>query len=92
MDLLIIYNEKGVRTNKYKDILYDGPFSLIDDLLEPSKDPDTIQVTDENIFLFMQDNASCYKAHKVFKFLVENHIPLMKCPPQSLNLNSLENL
>ena len=92
MNSLIIYNERGVKTNKYKDILYDGPFFFIDDLLEPPKDPNTIQVTNENIFLFIQDNASCYKAYEVLEFLVENHVPLMECPLQSPNLNSLENL
>jgi len=89
---LIVCEEGGVSTDEYEDILYDGLFSLIDDLLESPEDPDTIRVADENTFLFMQDNASCHKAHDVMEFLTENHIPIMKWPPQSPDLNPIENL
>ena len=78
--------------NEYEDILYDSLFSLIDGLLEPPEDLDTIQVANENTFLFIQDNVSCYKAHKVLEFLAENHVPLMDWPSQSPNLNPLKNL
>ena len=50
---MIIYDDWGVGANEYKDILYDSLFSLINDLLEPPEDDDTIQVADENTFLFM---------------------------------------
>jgi hypothetical protein len=56
---MIVCDKGGFSVNEYEDILYDSLFSLIDDLLEPPKDADTIQVTDENTFVFMQDN--CYK-------------------------------
>jgi hypothetical protein len=46
------------------NILYDGLFSLIDDLLEPPEDPGTIHVVDETTFLFMQDNARVIKRQK----------------------------
>jgi hypothetical protein len=36
MDPLIIYDEGGIGINEYEDILYDGLFSLLDDLLESS--------------------------------------------------------
>jgi hypothetical protein len=88
---LIICDEGGIGANEYEDILYDGLFSLIDDLLQPS-DSDTIQVADENSFLFMQDNARCHKAECILEFLQENHVPVMEWPPQSPDLNPLENL
>src|SRR5262249_17790359 len=77
---------------EYQEIIYDGLFSLIDDLREPPKDSETIQVAINNTFMFMQDNASCHKAKEVLEFLEENQIPIMKWPPQSLELNSIENL
>ena len=89
---MIICDDGGVGANEYEDILYDGLVSLFNDLLEPPEDDDTIRVADENTFLFMQDNASCYKAHEVLKFLAENHVSIMEWPPQSPDLNSIENL
>ena len=89
---LIICDEEGVGANEYEDILYDGLFSLIDDLLEPPDDPETIQVADGNTLLFMQDNAACHKAIEVLEFLAEHNVPVMEWPPQSPDLNPIENL
>jgi hypothetical protein len=89
---LIVCDDRGIGADEYEDILYDGLFSLIDDLLEPPDDPGTIQVADQNTFLFMQDNAPCHKAIPVLEFLQENRVPIMKWPSQSLNLNPIENL
>ena len=89
---MIIYDEGGIEANEYKDILYNGLFSLIDDLLEPPEDADTIQVADENTFLFMQDNAPCHKVNDILEFLAENHVPITAWPLQSPDLNSIENL
>ena len=89
---MIICDEGGIRANEYEDILYDGLFSLIDDLLEPPEDADTIQVADENTFVFMQDNALCHKANEILEFLAENRVPIMQWPPQSPDLNPIENL
>ena len=75
---MVICNEGRIGADEYEDILYDKLFSLIDDLLEPSEDPDTIQVVNENTFLFMQDNAPCYKATCILEFLEENWVPVMK--------------
>jgi len=75
---LIICDEGGIGADEYEEILYDGLFSLIDDLLEPPEDSDTIQVADENTFLFMQDNAPCHKAMEVLEFLTEHNIPIME--------------
>jgi DDE superfamily endonuclease len=89
---LIVCDEGGIGADEYEEILYDGLFSLIDDILEPPEDPDTIQVADENTFLFMQDNAPCHKAKEVLEFLMERNIPVMEWPPQSPDLNPIENL
>jgi len=89
---MIIYDDKGIDKDEYKDILYDGLFSLIDDLLAISEDAEEIQIVKENAFVFMQDNALYHKATAIMKFLEENHISIMQWPSQSLNLNSIENL
>jgi hypothetical protein len=89
---LIVCEEGGIGADEYEEILYDGLFSLIDDILEPPEEPETIQVADTNTFMFMQDNAPCHKAHEVMEFLAENHVPVMKWPPQSPDLNPIENM
>jgi len=63
---LIVYYEGGIGANEYEDILYDGLFSLLDDLLEFS------DIT-ENDFIFMQDNALCHKATAILEFLSQTN-------------------
>ena len=53
IDSLIVCDERGIDADEYEDILYDDLFSLVDDSNKSSKDPETIQVVDENIFIFM---------------------------------------
>jgi transposase len=89
---LIVCEEGGIGASEYEDILYDGLFSLIDDLLQPPEDPETIQVADKNTFVFMHDNAPCHKATCIHEFLEENRVPVMEWPPQSPDLNPIENL
>ena len=50
---LIVCNKRGIGADEYEDLIYDGLFSLIDDLLEQSDDPETICIANENTFLFM---------------------------------------
>jgi len=78
---LIVCNDRRIEADEYEDILYDGLFSLIDDLLEPPEEPRTIQVADETILIFMKDNSPCHKSHKILKFLEENNIPIIQWPP-----------
>ena len=75
---LIVCDEGGIGVDEYQDNLYDGLFSLIDDLLEPPEDPKTIQVATEQTFLFMQDNAPYHKATEVLDFLKENCVSIME--------------
>ena len=75
---LIVCDEGGIGADEYQDNLYDGLFSLIDDLLEPPEDPETIQVATEQTFLFMQDNSLCHKATEVLDFLKENCVSIME--------------
>jgi len=58
---LMSYDEGGIGSIEYQDILHDSIFSLIDDLLDPSEDPKGVSIFHDNIFLFMQDNASCHE-------------------------------
>jgi transposase len=41
---------------------------------------------------FMQDNAPCHKAKRVSDFLAENNVSVLPWPPQSPDLNPIENL
>ena len=41
---------------------------------------------------FMQDNAPCHKAKIVLDFMAENDIELLDWPPQSPDMNPIENL
>ena len=41
---------------------------------------------------FMQDNAPCHKAKLVMDFMKENDIDLLPWPPQSPDMNPIENL
>ena len=42
--------------------------------------------------IFMQDNALCHKAKTVLSVLEEKRIPVMKWPPQSPDMNPIENV
>ena len=42
--------------------------------------------------VFMQDNAPCHKSRKVMDFMEENNIETMEWPPQSPDMNPIENL
>jgi transposase len=41
---------------------------------------------------FMQDNASCHKSKLVSDFLAQNNVKVLPWPPQSPDLNPIENL
>jgi transposase len=54
--------------------------------IETARDKFNVQMT------FMQDNAPCHKTQKVLNFLAENNIPTLNWPPQSPDMNPIENL
>jgi len=89
---ILTLNKGGIGAVEYMDILSEGLMPMIDDLLEQPTDQDTIRVADENILIFMQDNAPCHRDHRVSKFLQERGIPIMHWTPQSPDLNPLENV
>ena len=78
LEPLIVCDGEGIRTDEYRDILYDGLFSqLIADILQ-SPDDDIIQIMDGNTFIFMHDNALCHEVKEVLDFLAQYHVPVMK--------------
>jgi len=91
LDPLIVYDEERI-ADEYKDMLYDGLFSLINDLHKPPEFFNMTQVIDKNTFVFMQDNVPCHKAVEVLKFLAKCNISIMEWPPWLPNLNPIENL
>ena len=53
LDPLIVCEQGGIGTDEYENILYDGLFSLIDDLLQPLEDSETIGIANDNACLFI---------------------------------------
>ena len=51
-----------------------------------------IQNSGFNKAAFMQDNAPCHKANVVMSYLSEQDFEIMDWPPQSPDLNPIENL
>ena len=89
---LLTFEQGGIDSDEYMDILYEGLIPMIEDLLVVPEDSDTIQVADENTLLFMHDNAPCHKTEDVQRLLQENNIPVMTWPANSPDLNPIENL
>lgn len=74
---MIVCDEKGIEADKYRDILYNSLFSLVDNLLESLEEPGTIQVADENTLVFMDNNIPCHKVNSILEFLEENNVLVM---------------
>lgn len=89
---LLAFEQGGIGSDEYMDILYEGLLPMIDDLLKVPDGADTVQIADENTFLFMHDNAPCHKTGDIRQLLQENHIPVMVWPANSPDLNPIENL
>jgi hypothetical protein len=66
---LIICNIGNINTDRYVEILENGAITFIDELLNTSEDPETIQVTTSDIYLFIHDNTPCHMAIKVKNYL-----------------------
>ena len=47
---------------------------------------------EENNWKFMQDNAPCHSSRRTLGWMKENGIELLEWPPQSPDLNPIENL
>ena len=89
---LMVFDEGGVGSDEYMEVILDGLLSLVDDLLEPPEEPGVIRVRDKDTLIFMQDNAGCHKTQEILDLLEEEGIPVMEWPAQSPDLNPLENL
>ena len=89
---VLTFEQGGIESNEYMDILYDRLLSMVDDLLQLPEGMDMVEVADENTLLFMHDNAPCHKTEDIHDLLQENNIPVMTWPANSPNLNPIENL
>ncbi|ETO10637.1 hypothetical protein RFI_26740, partial [Reticulomyxa filosa] len=72
-----------VNSELYKKILADEMWNYRQYCLEEKCHED---------FIFQQDNASCHKSNSTMEFLENNRIALLKHPPQSPDLNPIENM
>ena len=51
-----------------------------------------LEEKDQEDFVFQQDNAPCHKAHSIMEWFDEKGIRVLDHPPQSPDLNPIENL
>ncbi len=65
--------------------------NLLEEHLIPAYEGIRDDMGDEGM-IFMQDNAPCHKAKSVMDFLAKNHIETLNWPPQSPDLNPIENI
>ena len=74
-----------------------GPLVAVDGTMNSSKYIEIIQnhllpTLAERDVIFMDDNAPCHRSHSVRSFFDENGITRSEWPPQSPDLNPIENL
>lgn len=76
-----------------------GPLVPIEGMLNSEKYIDILQEYFLPLFqqnqaqmVFMQDNAACHKSRSVTAYLAQNQIQTLEWPPQSPDLNPIENI
>ena len=89
---ILAFDKGGIGAAEYTEVLYDGLLSMIDDVLGPLEDLDTVRTMDVHELLFMHDNAPCHNNQEVRDLLKDYNIPIMSWPPQSPDLNPMEQL
>ena len=64
------------------------------DMLEEVLEPSILKLveTDQEDYIFQQDNAPCHKSREAMKWFEENDVELLSWPPQSPDLSPIENL
>ena len=61
-------------------------------LLTDNLDQSLLKMENSNNFIFQQDNAPIHKAKKTIKYFEDSNIELLEWPPQSPDLNPIENI
>ena len=68
---ILILEQGGVGAEEYEEILLDGLLPLLEDMLMPPENANTIEVTSATSFLFMHDNVPCHRAKNITQLLNE---------------------
>lgn len=96
---MLAFEQGGIGSDEYEDILYNGLLRFLDDLDETEEQTDSDWEEMERTlirrprpYLFMHNNAPCHKTADVAELLANNSIPVMKWPANSPDLNPIENL
>src|SRR5579862_6165751 len=84
--------DRGIGTDEYIDILADGPFSFIDDIVGGPDDEETIRMGPPEHYIFQQDGAPCHTSAETNSVLQDHDIPVMEWPTMSPDLNPIENI
>ncbi len=71
----------GLNGELYQEVLGDEMLNSVDCCVEDSED-----------WIFLQDNAPCHKSKTTMKWFNKNKIQLIEFPPNSPDLNPIENL
>ncbi|KAI3637386.1 hypothetical protein MIR68_004035 [Amoeboaphelidium protococcarum] len=66
-----------------------GPLVVVDGTMKGDQYIDVIQT---HLLPELDDNAPCHKPKVVMNFMAQNKVPLLPWPPQSPDLNPIENL
>ena len=72
-----MFEQGGISSDEYMNILYEGLISIVDDLMTVPEDANTITIVDESTLLFIHDNVPCYKSKDVTDLLWENDIHII---------------
>jgi transposase len=91
---LLTFPKGGIDSVEYIQTLKDGLLPFFEEVngIEESEDPECIRVATVGDYIFQQDNAPIHNSHATRAFFHQYNLLVMKWPPNSPDLNPIENL